>query len=138
MTTFQQLFEESRGRLDNYRYIRSKAHEVLSGTTLVLSEGLPTAPLSNGALLGIAFYSLPNLKILDDIVARSRNSPQFPNVGLGLFDVLSCKSMRDFESIFSGLRPMVTPVIGIWKNDNLIEKGCGIRETRRILQNLFM
>ncbi len=131
VTTFEQLFEESRVRLDNSTYIWSKASEILRGTTLVSVEGLPAAPQRDGVLLGVAFYSLPDLQFLDDVVIRSRD------MRIDVFDVLSFKSMSDFEGIFSGLRPVMTPVIGIWKNGNLIEKGCGIRETRRILQNLF-
>ena len=86
-------------------------------------------------LLGVAFYSLTDLQLLDDIVIRSRDT--FPEMRIDVFDVLSFKSMGDFENIFSGLRPAMTPVIGIWKNGNLIEKNCGIRETRRLLQNLL-
>jgi len=132
--TFEQLFEESRGRLDNGAYIWSKASEILSGTTLVSIEGLPVAPQRDGVLLGVAFYSLPDLQFLDSVVIRSRDT--FPDMRIDVFDVISFKSMGDFEGIFSGLRPSMTPVIGIWKGGNLIEKGCGIRETRRILQTL--
>lgn len=135
MKTFEQLFEESRGRLDNSAYIWSKASEILGGTTLARTQGFPTAPKRDGVLLGVAFYSLPDLQFLDDIVIRSRGTPR--EMRIDVFDVLSFKSTSDFEGIFSGLRPVMTPVIGIWKNGNLIEKGCGIQETRRILQNLF-
>ena len=135
MTTFEQLFEESRARLDNGAYIWSKASAILSGTTLALTQGLPTAPQRDGVLLGVAFYSLPDLQVLDDIVIRSGDTSC--EIRIDIFDVLSFKSMCDFEGIFSGLRPVVTPVIGVWKNGHLTEKGCGIQETRRLLQNLF-
>ena len=133
--TFEKLFEESRGRLDNSAYIWSKAPEILRETTLIPIEGLPAAPQRDGVLLGVAFYSLPDLQFLDSIVIRSRDTVR--DLRIDVFDVLSFKAMADFEGIFPGLRPSMTPVIGIWKNGNLIEKDCGIRETRRILQNLF-
>jgi hypothetical protein len=138
MITFAQLFEESRGRLDNGAYVWSKAPEIVRGTTLMLSEGLPTAPQRDGALLGIAFYSLPDLQFLDDIVIRSRNTSDPRDMRIDVFDALSCKSMQDFESLFPGIAPVTfTPVIGIWRNGKLIEKGFGFRETRRISQILF-
>jgi hypothetical protein len=138
MITFAQLFDESGGRLDNGAYVWSKASEIVRGTTLVLSEGPPTAPKRDGVLLGLAFYSLPDLQFLDDIVIRSRNTSDSHEMRIDVFDVLSCKSMQDFESLFPGLEPVtVTPVIGIWRNGKLMEKGFGFRETRRISQILF-
>jgi hypothetical protein len=137
MMTFAQIFEQRRGTLDNGAYLRSKAPEVFSGTSLVLSEGLPTVPLSHGALLGIAFYSLSDLQLLDDVVLRSRNSSH-SCIRVDVFDVLTCKSMQDFENIFPGLAPAYqTPLIGLWEGGRLVEKGWGLRETRRIVQSLF-
>jgi hypothetical protein len=40
MRPFAQFFEERRGVIGNGTYVRSKAHEVFSGTILMLSEGL--------------------------------------------------------------------------------------------------
>lgn len=95
MTTFEQLFEESRGSLNNNAYLCSKASEILRGTTLVLTEGLPTAPRRDGVLLGVAFYSLPDLQFLDDIVIRSRETSR--EMRIDVFDILSFKSMADLE-----------------------------------------
>lgn len=86
-------------------------------------------------LLGVAFYSLSDLQFLDSIVIRSRDTSRHSRIEV--FDMLSFKSMADFEGIFSGLRTAMPPVIGIWKNGNLIEKGFGIRDTQRIVQTLF-
>jgi hypothetical protein len=103
METFAQLFEERRGVLDNGAYVRSRASEVFSGTGLVLSEGMPSAPPSDGAVFGIAFYSLPDLVILDDVVERSRNSSRTRKMPVEIFDILTCKSIREVETLFSGL-----------------------------------
>lgn len=137
MKAFAQLFEERRGVVDNGAYVRIKAPEVLGGTNLVLREGMPSAPPSDGALLGIAFYSLPDLIVLDDIVERSRHLSNARNTRVEIFDILTCKSMQDVEALFSGLTPYGTPIIGVWAKGELIQKGCGVREAQRIAQTLF-
>jgi hypothetical protein len=138
MMTFAQLFEESRGMLDNGAFVRSKASEIFSGPPFALSEGLPIVPQRDGVLVGIAFYSLPDLRFLDDIVLRSRNTSHSRDLRIDVFDVLSCKSIQDFDSLFPGITPVtVTPVIGVWRNGTLIDKGAGFRESRRIAAILF-
>lgn len=136
MTTFAQLFEERRGALDNGAYARSKAPEVFRGTNLVLSEGMPAAP-SDGALLGIAFYSLSDLVILDDLVERSRQSSH-SNLQVRVFDILVFHSMQDVETVFPGLAPAYcTPMMGVWATGQMVQKGSGIREAQRIARTLF-
>jgi hypothetical protein len=135
MKTFAQLFEERRGILDNGAYVRSKAAEVFNGTKLLLREGLPSAP-NDGALLGIAFYSLPDLAVLDEVVERSRNSSHARNMQVEIFDVLVFKSMQDAEALFH--TPVYgTPMIGIWAKGELIQKGWGVRDAQRISRALF-
>jgi hypothetical protein len=73
MKTFAQLFEERRGVLDNGAYARSMASGVFRGTDMLLNEGVPLAP-TDGAVLGVAFYSLPDLVVLDKVVDRCRKS----------------------------------------------------------------
>ncbi len=137
MKAFAELFEERRGVVDNGAYLRTKAPEVLGRTNLVLREGMPSAPPSDGALLGIAFYSLPDLIVLDDIAERSRRLSNSRNTRVEIFDILTCKSMQDVEALFSGLTPYGTPIIGVWDKGELIQKGCGVREAQRIAQTLF-
>lgn len=137
MMTFAQLFKERRGVRDNGAYVRSKTPEVFSGTTLVLREGKPSAP-GDGALLGIAFYSPPDLVILDSVVERSRRSSHFRNMQVEIFDILIFKSMQDVEAMFPGLAPAyATPMIGVWARGELIQKAWGVREAQRILRTLF-
>ena len=40
---------------------------------MLLNEGVPLAP-TDGAVLGVAFYSLPDLVVLDKVVDRCRKS----------------------------------------------------------------
>jgi hypothetical protein len=135
MNTFAQLFGERRGIIDNGAYMRSKAAEVFNGANLLLREGLPSAP-SGRALLGIAFYSLPDLVVLDEVVERSRNSSHARNMQVEIFDVLAFKCMQDAETLFH--TPMYgTPMIGIWSKRELIQKGWGVRDAQRISRALF-
>lgn len=137
MPTFAQLFEERRGVVDNGSYVRSKAHEVFSGTSLLFSEAVPSAP-TDGALLGVAFYSLPDLAILDELVERSRDTPHSRPVQVQVFDILIFKSMQEVEAVFPGLTPAYgTPMIGVWVKGQLVQKGWGLREAQRIARALF-
>jgi hypothetical protein len=137
MKTFGQLFEERRGVVDNGPYLRSNASELFTGTGFALREGMPSAP-SAGVLLGIAFYSLHDLMVLDEFVQRSRNSSQPVNLHVQVFDILVLKSMQDVEAVYPGLAPAFsTPMIGVWEKGELIEKGCGVGQAQRILGALF-
>jgi len=137
MKTFAQFFEEGRGVVDNGAYVRSNASQLFTGTRLVLREGVPSAP-SEGALLGIAFYSLPDLVVLDEFVERSRNSSRPRNMQVEVFDILTLKSMQEVEALFPGLTPAFgTPMIGVWARSELIQKGWGVRQAQRISRTLF-
>lgn len=137
MKTFAQLFEERRGILDNGAYVRSRAPELLNATRLVFAEGMPSRLPNDGALLAIAFYSLPDLQFLDDIVERSRNVSRGRHVQMQVLDILICKSMEDIESLFPGLTPVYgTPIVGVWAKGELIDKGWGLRESTRIIKTL--
>jgi hypothetical protein len=137
MKSFAQLFEERRGVVDNGAYVRTQVPELLEGTNLALREGMPSAPPSDGALIGIAFYSLPDLIVLDGIAERSRHLSNSRNTRIEIFDILTCKSMQDVEALFSGLTPIRHPIIGVWAKGELIQKGSGVQEAQRIAQTLF-
>jgi hypothetical protein len=92
---------------------------------------------SDGALIGIAFYSLPDLLILDDIVERCRESSHARNMQVEIFDILTFKSVQDVEALFPGLTPYGTPMISVWAQGELIQKGWGVREAQRISRALF-
>ena len=134
MNTFAQFFEERRGIVDNGAYMRSKAREVFKGTNLVLTEGVPSAP-TDGALLGVAFYSLPDLVVLDEVVERSHNSSHARNMHVQIFDVLALNSMQNVEALFH-TRVYGTPMIGIWSKRELIQMGWGVRDAQRISRAL--
>jgi hypothetical protein len=135
MNTFAQLFEERRGIIDNGAYMRSKAPEVFKGTNLVLTEDVPSAP-TDGALLGMAFYSLPDLLVLDEVVERSHNLSHARNMHVQIFDVLALNSMQNVEALFH--TPVYgTPMIGIWSKRELIQMGWGVRDAQRISRALF-
>lgn len=113
------------------------AFREVRGTTLVVSEALPATPWHAGVLLGIAFYALPYLQFLDDVVIQSRDSAS-PNVQVHVFGVLGLKSMQDVGTVFPGLAPTYgTPMIGVWASGQLVQKGWGVREARRIARGLF-
>ena|SRR5437899_6544869 len=132
MKTLVQFFEEKRGIADNGAYVRSKAPEVFRGSALVLSEDF-TRPPENGARIIIAFYSLPDLKLVDALLKASRETKNVPD-SVEVFDVLGCKSVQDVDCLIPGIAPVYAhPVVGAWRNGELVQKGSGIRESRRII-----
>src|SRR6266853_5797969 len=133
MKTLLELFEEKRGVLDNGAYVRSKAPEVFRGSALVLRDELAPTPRVAGALVGIAFYSPSDLKIVDALVRRSQDRKDSNPASIEVFDILICKSTQDLERILPGITPLYgTPIVGIWENSELVEKGSGA-EGRRII-----
>jgi hypothetical protein len=129
--TFGELFREGHGlnALDHGAFAGTKAHEVLAETGIAITADINTlTSIQNGSLIGIAFYSLPDLKLLDQLVLKylglaAETSKREPIV---IFDVLHCKTMWDFDKLIPGIGAVYqTPVVGIWKNGLLTEKATG-------------
>jgi hypothetical protein len=94
-----------------------------------------SARVANGAIIGVAFYSLHDLEFLDQVVAYEQDgrAEQGAKVIL-VFDVLACKAMADFEEIIPGIGPVYqTPVIGVWKDGSLIAKETGLQARRLVI-----
>jgi hypothetical protein len=130
MMTFVELFREGQkiDPLDNGTYARSKAQEVLSANGVTFTTDLSSTSIVNGAMVGIAFYSLPDLELLDQLVLACGSKTGSDSESVLVFDVLDCKGMRDFEQLIPGIGPVYqTPVVGLWKDSKLIEKGTGAK-----------
>ena len=128
MMTFAELFREGQKSksLDNGELARSKAKELLSSHGITLKTDLTPISLEAGAVVGIAFYSLPDLKFLDQLVLACRDKKLGNSVIV--FDVLSCKTMTDFEKLIPGVGSVYqTPVVGIWRDGELVETGIGAK-----------
>jgi hypothetical protein len=86
-------------------------------------------------LIGAAFYSLPELELIDAIVPRLQTDD--PAERLQIFEVMSCKSQADFEACIPGIgKVLQTPVVGIWKNGTLIEKA-SVHNAAKILRSHY-
>jgi hypothetical protein len=141
MITFGELFREGQkiNPLDNGAFARLNAQEALSGSGITFrSSEVPELP-RNGAIIGIAFYSLADLSLIDELVIarRDKNLSHSGSESVVLFDVLTCKSMGDFEQLIPGIGPVYhTPVVGIWKEGQLVETGTGAKG-RMLLSRLY-
>jgi hypothetical protein len=127
--TFTSLFWEGQqlNPLDCGQFARSKAEEVLTRSGIGFSEPRHQFSLRNGALIGIAFYSRDDLEFLDRIVA-ARGETASNVKEIIVFDVLGCKTMDDFEKLIPGIGLVYqTPVVGIWRDGELVEKGVGAK-----------
>ncbi len=93
---------------------------------------LPSPPEDGQrVLIGAAFYSLHELKLLDAIMARLRG--QRSEERLEVFDVLTCRSQADFEACLPGIGNVFqTPVVGNWKHGVLENKASGHRAVETI------
>jgi hypothetical protein len=91
--------------------------------------------MSNGVIIGVAFYSVYDLEFLDRVVAcRQGGRLEQNESAILVFDVLACKAMADFEEIVPSIGPVYqTPVIGVWKHGSLMAKGTGLRAVRSLL-----
>lgn len=73
MITFKELFRHGhkRNALDNGTFARTNAQEVLAGSGIAITSDIKR-PISiqDGSLIGIAFYSLPDLELLDQLVIK--------------------------------------------------------------------
>lgn len=127
MMKLTHLFDERRGILDNGSYVRSRAPEVFEKTPLRLAHELATGSGKNRVVLGVAFYSRPDLELLDALVQKLRSGNCGTDRPIYVFDALMCKSMEDFERLVPGIAPVYdTPVVGIWEGGELVSKGWGI------------
>jgi hypothetical protein len=120
-----------RGLIDNGAYVRSNAPEIFAGSKLALVEDFAPAPVDSARIVA-AFYSLPDLKVVDEFLhaslTRSVTGP------VEVFDVLICKSMEDVDRLIPGITPVYqTPMVGIWKNGELVRKGSNVENCREIL-----
>jgi hypothetical protein len=131
MVTFAQLFHEGQQRnpLDNGQFVRSRAEEALSGGGITFRTCVERLSIQSGVAIVIAFYSLPDLMFLDQLVSVLGAQPNATmKEEIVIFDVLSFKTMADFEILIPGIGPVYqTPVVGIWRDGELVKKGIGAK-----------
>ena len=72
-------------------------------------------------LIGVETWSGYDMKLLDEV----EHAIDKPDV-VGVFDMQEAQSPDDFDSRIPGLRDVVQgPVVGLWKDGQLIESGSG-------------
>ena len=84
----------------------------------------PFEPHDQDVLIGVATYSIEDLKLLDEIEQRLRvhSAPE----RISVFDISAFTEMRDFERLLPGIgKVFQTPVVGFWTNGQLTERLSG-------------
>lgn len=84
----------------------------------------PFEPHDQDVLIGVATYSLEDLKLLDEIAQRLRvhSAPE----RISVFDISAFTEMGDFERLLPGIgKVFQTPVVGFWRNGHLTERLSG-------------
>ena len=120
-----------------YSYIIEHGAEVLAHDSLSIwsIHDLPARPeTGNFVLICVAVYSLPDMELLDAVVAKQRES-KYREERLDIVNVLTC-SQTDFDSRIPGIgKVFQTPVVGIWKYGVLEKKGSGHKAVEAIKQH---
>jgi hypothetical protein len=76
-------------------------------------------------LIGVAPYSAYDLKFLDLLNRAVARAPQGA-IRVDVFNTLDCKSTEDFNAIIPGIGQVFqTPVVGLWADETLKERGSG-------------
>jgi len=81
-------------------------------------------PHDQDVLIGVATYSLEDLKLLDEI--EQRLSVHSAPERISVFDISAFTEMEDFERLLPGIgKVFQTPVVGFWRNGQLTERLSG-------------
>ena len=84
----------------------------------------PFEPHDQDVLIGVATYSLEDLKLLDEIELRLR--VHWAPERISAFDISAFTEMGDFERLLPGIgKVFQTPVVGCWRNGQLTERLSG-------------
>jgi hypothetical protein len=120
---------------ENQLAARSAFAELVESTDLRLwRPGQPIEANGRRLLIGVATYSVHDLKLLDLVQSHLTSQSQNGNVrfaaGIALsvdvFDILDCRTPDDFEKYVPGVGPVSqTPVVGLWADGELTENAFG-------------
>ena len=98
-------------------------------------EDLPKSRNVDVLLIGIASYSLYDLELLDALkeqVLEMHNE-------IYIFDVAAIVDSKDFEEFFPGIgRVFQSPIIGLWKQNELKEKLSGVAARNWLIERYGM
>lgn len=88
-------------------------------------------------LLGVATYSLEDLRLLDVLESKLSNQAGRRET-IHLFDVSACSEMEDFERYLPGIgKVFQTPVVGLWEDGVLRYKAQGASATAWLQQRFL-
>jgi hypothetical protein len=126
MTRFAALLSDTNATNpgEQQKHLSGRLVDALSDSRLNLWQiGDDIAQANRRVLIGVAPYSMYDLKLLDAL----NELPLDPNSErVDVFDVLNNKTGQDFERYVPSIGKVYqTPVVGIWKNGHLEDKGSG-------------
>jgi hypothetical protein len=86
-------------------------------------------------LVGLApGYSDLDLDLADVLIAQA---PRHPEVHIDVFDVLEVRGVGDLENYIPGIGKVHhTPIVGVWRNGNIVQTGTGFAG-RKLILNLL-
>lgn len=96
-----------------------------------------SAPLAGGGkqfLIGVATWSAEDLQLLDELdEALDQVAGKRPDVQV--FDVVDCERMSDFVEFIPGIGEVYgTPVVGVFRDGELIDRATGLDEVNATLR----
>jgi hypothetical protein len=98
-------------------------------------EGMAVCSGAPRILVGLApSYSDLDLDLADLLIARA---PRHPEVHIDVFDVLEVRDADDLENYIPGIGKVHhTPIVGVWRNGNVVQTGAGFAGRKLILSVL--
>lgn len=125
MSTFASLLDPPPDELpgDTQRRARALFPSVLGASRLEAWTPTDSAPAGSALVIAAAPWSRYDLRLLD--LLNSATVRAAHPVRLVVFDADSCPPDELTRRIPSRDRPLMTPVVGWWKNGRLVESACG-------------
>jgi hypothetical protein len=135
MRTIKAIVEESKKLhpRDQAPYISEHLPEAFPVKTIKLWRfGEPFSGEGRRILIGIATYSLPEMRALDTLIDAANHASTIKGT-IDVFDTAACRNLEDFKRLVPGIGPSLhTPIVGVWENGVLKEKATSA-EARKLL-----
>lgn len=139
MTAFFDLFREASrpDKLTDVGWADRRFPEVVARAPFRLwKPGDPILDKGERVLLGVATWSGYDMRLLD-VIASRLSRPRTAPIQVDLFNTADCKRGSDFKQYIPRIgEVLVTPVVGVWRDGRLEEKGTGA-EGRNLVALMF-
>jgi hypothetical protein len=137
MNLFSSLLKYSEGKNPAAAQKKARSGFAKAVSRSRLSLRTPSVPIPRSGrhfILGVALYSMEELKLLDEL-DQSLRSAEAPPPEIQVFDVLECQQISDFGKFVPGIDDVYrTPVIGVLIDGKLVDQATGVSDVVDVLR----